>query len=70
MHNLTLRLNGDLEELAVHTLLDVLLAKGFDAEGKGIAVALNAQVIQRKKWAETVVKAHDDIEIVRARQGG
>ena len=70
MQNLLVSINGVNEDIQAQTLLDVLTAKGFDVEGKGIAVALNAQVIPRKKWAETAVKAQDAIEIVRARQGG
>jgi sulfur carrier protein len=37
---------------------------------KGVAVALNGQVVPRAQWAETTLKDGDVIEVVRAFQGG
>ena len=44
--------------------------KGIDVDGKGIAVALNGQVVRRAGWTETRLSPGDNVEIVRARQGG
>ncbi|MBT1002927.1 sulfur carrier protein ThiS [Paenarthrobacter sp. DKR-5] len=45
---------------------------GSPADGRrlGVAVALNAEVVPRSRWASTPVAAGDDIEIVTAVQGG
>lgn len=47
-------------------------ANGYAADGQrlGIAVALNAAVVPRLRWADTVLRAGDEIEIVTAAQGG
>lgn len=37
---------------------------------KGIAVALNDQVIPRSQWSETIITDHADILIITATQGG
>ena len=36
----------------------------------GIAVAVNGEVVPRNTWAQKEVQDGDDIEIVRAVQGG
>ena len=47
-------------------------ADGRAADGRrlGVAVALNGAVISRSLWAQTVLTAGDDIEVVTAAQGG
>ncbi len=37
---------------------------------KGIAVALNNQVVPREKWEETTVDENDTVLIIIASQGG
>ncbi len=67
----TIRVNGETEPLGEPTTLDVLLAeKTADVAQRGIAVALNGSVVPRAAWRETVLRAGDSVEIVRARQGG
>jgi sulfur carrier protein len=70
MTKAVIRVNGTDEEVDVHSLLGLLESKGFDAAAKGVAVALNGRVVPRGLWGDTPVKAQDDVEIVRARQGG
>jgi sulfur carrier protein len=62
--------NGEAEPLAAATLAALLAEKAVDTEQKGIAVALNGAVVPRAAWPETVLKPRDNVEIVRARQGG
>jgi sulfur carrier protein len=65
-----IRVNGETEPLAAATL-DVLLAeKAVDTAQRGIAVALNGSVVPRAAWRGTPLQAGDNVEIVRARQGG
>lgn len=37
---------------------------------RGVAVARNSEVVPRSRWDETLVEAEDQIEILRAAQGG
>ncbi len=37
---------------------------------RGIAVAINDEVVRRKLWAETIITEGDRVEIVTATQGG
>jgi sulfur carrier protein len=67
----TIRVNGENETLGEQQTLEALLAeKTADTSPRGIAVALNGSVVPRAAWRETVLRAGDSIEIVRARQGG
>jgi sulfur carrier protein len=66
----SIRVNGETEPLAAATLAALLAEKAIDTEQKGIAVALNGAVVPRAAWPDTALKAGDNIEIVRARQGG
>jgi sulfur carrier protein len=65
-----IRINGQDEVLSVTTLGALLEEKAVDVAQRGIAVALNGSVVPRSAWAETALKAGDNVEIVRARQGG
>ena len=65
-----IRINGEDEPLAAATLAALLEEKEVDAAQRGIAVALNGAVIPRAAWPQTPLKAGDNVEIVRARQGG
>ncbi len=66
----TIRINGESEPLAVATLDALLAEKAVDTKQRGIAVALNGAVVPRAAWRDTVLRAGDSVEIVRARQGG
>jgi sulfur carrier protein len=65
-----IRVNGESEPLVAATLDDLLADKTVDISQRGIAVALNGAVVPRAAWRDTHLKAGDNIEIVRARQGG
>ena len=65
-----IRVNGESERLGAATLEMLLAEKAGDTMQRGIAVALNGAVVPRVVWRDTVLRAGDSIEIVRARQGG
>jgi len=65
-----IRVNGETEPLDVATLEALLMEKAVDTAQRGIAVALNGSVVPRAAWRETPLQAGDNVEIVRARQGG
>jgi sulfur carrier protein len=60
--------NGEAREIA-SSHVDALLGE-LDYEGTHFAVALNFDVLPRSRWAETMLKAGDEIEIITPRQGG
>jgi sulfur carrier protein len=70
MTDALIRINGESEPLAAATLQALLAEKAVDTEQKGIAVAVNGAVVPRAAWPATQLKAGDNVEIVRARQGG
>lgn len=63
-----IRVNGSLEPIAA-TIAALLAAKGI-AETRGLAVALNDQLVPASAWASTKLVPGDAIEIVRAVGGG
>ncbi|HJR46367.1 MAG TPA: sulfur carrier protein ThiS [Actinomycetota bacterium] len=69
---MNVRLNGRAHELeAVATLRDaVKLVAGEPGSERGIAVALNGEVVARSRWDETRLSADDRVEVLRAVGGG
>ncbi|MGA7072029.1 sulfur carrier protein ThiS [Bradyrhizobium sp.] len=61
-------INGEEREIAA-TRLDALLGE-LDYEGTHFAIALNYDVLPKSRWAQTQLKAGDEIEIITPRQGG
>jgi sulfur carrier protein len=64
-------LNGETAELeagaTVRTALDSL---DLPAAGRGVAVAVNAEVVPRGQWDATTLHEGARVEILRAIQGG
>nr|WP_315027347.1 sulfur carrier protein ThiS [uncultured Chryseobacterium sp.] len=50
--------------------LEVLLAMELPGKKKGIAIAVNNQIIPLSAWAETLLKNQDSVLIITATQGG
>ncbi|AND91685.1 sulfur carrier protein [Bradyrhizobium diazoefficiens] len=61
-------INGEQREVA-SVSVDALLSE-LDYEGTHFAIALNYDVVPKSRWAETSLKAGDEIEIITPRQGG
>jgi sulfur carrier protein len=64
-------LNG--AELELHdgaTVVDVVTAAAGDPERRGIAVALEGEVVPRRRWPETRLADGARVEVLEARQGG
>jgi sulfur carrier protein len=70
MNDPVIRINGESEPLGAATLEALLAEKAVDSGQRGIAVALNGAVVPRAAWPDTRLKPGDNIEIVRAKQGG
>lgn len=60
--------NGEPREVNA-ARVDALLAE-LDYEGTHFAIALNYDVVPKSQWAQTALKAGDEIEIITPRQGG
>ena len=60
--------NGEQREISA-SHVDALLNE-LEYEGTHFAIALNYDVVPKSRWAETSLKAGDEIEIITPRQGG
>ncbi len=71
MSELILTVNGDRLQVPAGTTIADLVALVIEgAEPKGIAVAVDRNVIPRSEWSTTRVFAETPIEIVTAAAGG
>jgi sulfur carrier protein len=61
--------NGEPRVVAAGTAVDRVVAAVTDLDA-GIAVAVNGEVVPRRRWPGTLVEAGDQIEVVMAVQGG
>lgn len=64
-------LNGDPAELeAQATVADAVAAAGLEAAGRGVAVAVEGEVVPRGEWDSRRLREGESVEVVRAVQGG
>ena len=63
-------LNGERRELGdAATIATAVRALGTE-DGRGVAVALDGEVVPRGEWATTEVRDGQHVEVLRAVQGG
>jgi sulfur carrier protein len=67
---MNISLNNQTLEVEAQTMLSNLVFQQIGENPKGIAVAINGQVIPKDSWNETTVRENDDILIIKATQGG
>jgi sulfur carrier protein len=64
-------LNGERRELASDaTVREAVTATGAPSEGRGVAVALDGEVVPRRLWDEISLIEGQRVEVVQAVQGG
>jgi sulfur carrier protein len=64
-------LNGEPTELSVAApLAEAVAAAGADKDARGVAVAVDGEVVPRAEWDARRLAEGDEIEVVRAVQGG
>lgn len=63
-----IRLNGVEREGAGLTVESLLESMGV--ETRGIAVAVDGEIVRRSRWADTIVADDSNVEIVTAAAGG
>jgi sulfur carrier protein len=61
--------NGDVADLAPGTTVTDLVA-AWCVSAKGVAVAVNGEVVPGSAWTATAIRPGDQIEIVTATAGG
>ena len=68
---MTIRVNGHDEAIAAGTTIAKLLERlDVPAEGRGVAVAVDAEVVPRGAWATHTLDDGAQVEVVTAVQGG
>jgi sulfur carrier protein len=66
-----IELNGRSVELpAGATVADAVIEAGADGDSRGVAVAVDGEVIRRAEWGKTKLQSDQNVEVVRAVQGG
>jgi sulfur carrier protein len=67
----TVELNGMTAELPEGaTVVDAVEAAGAAPGGRGVAAAVDGEVIPRGEWTDTLLRAGQRVEVVMAVQGG
>jgi sulfur carrier protein len=65
-----LTVNGSSRDDAAGATVADLVRELAPAAARGIAVAVNAEVVPRAQWAETALRDEDSVEVLTAVQGG
>ena len=66
-----IELNGRPVELqADATVADAVIEAGANGERRGVAVAVDGEVVRRADWEQTRLQPDQHVEVVRAVQGG
>lgn len=65
-----LRVNGEDGEYRAGDLQALVAEYGLDPARRGLACALNGEVVPRAQWRQTPVKPGDKVEIVHPLAGG
>jgi sulfur carrier protein len=67
-----IELNGRPVELPQDaSVADAVIEAGADGgDGRGVAVAVDGEVIRRADWGKTKLQTDQSVEVVRAVQGG
>ena len=69
MRTVTVSVNGAPREVAAGTTVAALLAE-LGAASRGIAVAVDREVVPRSSWGDVVVEEGAQVEVVTAAAGG
>jgi sulfur carrier protein len=63
-------LNGERRELGEPATVEAAVQAAGAPDGRGVAVALDGEVVPRGQWATTEVSEGQHVEVLRAVQGG
>jgi sulfur carrier protein len=63
--------NGEPRELPAGTTVGALVVElGLPAGGRGVAVAVDGEIVPRTEWDDHELDADDRVEVLTAMQGG
>ena len=65
----TITVNGETRDLPPGVTLEEVVSQ-LTASPKGVAAAVNGEVVPRRAWSATKLAERDEVEIVTAVQGG
>ena len=66
-----IRVNGEDREVRLElNIYELLIKLELNPDQSGIAVAVDREVIPKTKWQETELCEDNEVEIIRAVQGG
>jgi sulfur carrier protein len=63
-------LNGERRELREPATVEAAVLAAGAPDGRGVAVALDGEVVPRGQWATTEVRDGQQVEVLHAVQGG
>jgi sulfur carrier protein len=64
-------LNGERSDVRAGETVAVVLARlGLDVDARGVAVAVDGEVVPRASWEEFTVEEGARVEVLTAMQGG
>jgi sulfur carrier protein len=68
---MTIWVNGEEAELPVGAnVAQAVAAAGGSPDGRGVAAAVDGEVVPRDRWQETELEDGQRVEVVQAVQGG
>jgi sulfur carrier protein len=63
-------INGERRELGDGATIEAAVRAAGAPDGRGVAVALDGEVVPRGEWSSTEVHDGQQVEVLRAVQGG
>jgi sulfur carrier protein len=63
-------INGERRELGGRATIEAAVRAAGAPDGRGVAVALDGEVVPRSEWATTEIRDGQQVEVLRAVQGG
>lgn len=66
----TVIVNGEPREVAGRTVVDLLTEMETAADARGVAVAIDGEVVIRGDWPKRTLRAGERVEVLTAIQGG
>ncbi|MEI6701761.1 MAG: sulfur carrier protein ThiS [Actinomycetota bacterium] len=69
MNSITVTVNGSSTDLATVTTIEQLLVL-LKLPERGVAIAVNREVVARSTWSSRILAGGDSIEVVSAAAGG
>lgn len=70
MTQFEITLNGKPFRSADQSIADLIKSLGLPGQGRGVAVALDGEVLTHSRWASARLEPGQRVEIVTATQGG